>query len=187
MDDAELCLRWVSDPEVHAFLGLLEPARTLEQERAWISSILTDREHQRCFVIETENGDPIGTCGLRAIDPAEGTALFGIMIGEKALWDRGYGTSATRMLLKYAFEELELEEVRLSCHRENRRAVRCYEKVGFLPSASVVAPLQFGRDEVRMAVCREAWARLPASGAGAATNLERCRKPQVGTDRTKAS
>jgi len=179
-----MCLRWISDPAVHAFLGLLEPARTLEQERSWIASILTDKEHQRAFVIEIEKGSPIGTCGLRAIDRENGTALFGIMIGEKRLWDRGYGTAATRALLDYAFGELDLKEVRLSCHRENRRAIRCYEKAGFRLSTYVPERLQFGRDEVRMAVRREAWLALHA-GAGATTEPVRGRRPKDGRERTE--
>ncbi|HUU53985.1 MAG TPA: GNAT family N-acetyltransferase [Armatimonadota bacterium] len=184
IDDAEMCLRWISDPAVHAFLGLLEPARTLEQERSWIASILTDKDHQRAFVIEIEKGDPIGTCGLRAIDREDGTALFGIMIGEKGMWDRGYGTAATGALLEYAFGELDLKEVRLSCHRENRRGIRCYEKAGFRLSTYVPERVQFGRDEVRMAVRREAWLALH-SGAGTTTEPVCGRRPKVGRERTE--
>ncbi|HUU54782.1 MAG TPA: GNAT family N-acetyltransferase [Armatimonadota bacterium] len=164
IDDAERCLRWVSDPTVHAFLGLLEPARTLEQERSWIANILTDKEHQSAFVIENEAGDPIGTCGLRGINREFGTALFGIMIGETGLWGQGYGTAATEALLDYAFGELGLDEVRLSCHRENRRALRCYEKAGFRLSSHVPERPQFGREEVRMAIARKEWLAL-RSGA----------------------
>ena len=179
-----MCLRWISDPAVHAFLGLLEPARTLEQERSWIASILTDKDHQRAFVIEIEKGDPIGTCGLRAIDREDGIALFGIMIGEKGMWDRGYGTAATGALLEYAFGELDLKEVRLSCHRENRRGIRCYEKAGFRLSTYVPERVQFGRDEVRMAVRREAWLALH-SGAGTTTEPVCGRRPKVGRERTE--
>ncbi len=179
-----MCIRWVADPAVHALLGLLEPVRTLEQERSWIASIITDKEHQRAFVIETEKGNPIGTCGLRAIDREQGNALFGIMIGEKRLWDRGYGTAATRALLTYAFEELDLKEVRLSCHRENRRGIHCYEKAGFRLSTYVPERVQFGRDEVRMAVRREAWLALHAS-AGATSEPGGGRRPEDGRERTE--
>ena len=175
IDDAEKCVRWVSDPDVHAYLGLLEPMRTMEQERSWIASILTDKQHQRAFVIETEEGDAIGTCGLRAIDEEQGTALLGIVVGEKQLWNRGYGTAATNALLEYAFTELDLKEVRLSCHRENRRAIRCYEKVGFGPSGYVPDRVQFGCDEVRMAIRRDAWLGLHSAGTGASTEPEQDR------------
>jgi RimJ/RimL family protein N-acetyltransferase len=142
-DDAEICFRWVSDPDVVRFLGLLQPARTIVQERSWIASVLADKQHKRIFVIEDERGAPIGTCGLRGIDPDAGTAFFGIMIGQKDRWDQGYGTAAAR--------------ARLSCHGDNQRAVRCYEKAGFRPSRHRPERFQFGRDEVRMAIDRDEW------------------------------
>ncbi|MFB3881482.1 MAG: GNAT family N-acetyltransferase [Armatimonadota bacterium] len=163
ISDAERCLRWVSDPEVQRFLGLIQPARTLDQERSWIASILSDRQHQRAFVILSETGVAIGTCGLRGVDREAGTALLGMMIGDPRLWGRGYGTAATRALLGYAFGELELREVRLSCHAENGRAIRCYEKAGFERR-----PAPAGRSErpgeVWMAIGRERWEGM--SGAG---------------------
>lgn len=157
ISDAEVCFRWVSDPDVHRFLGLLQPARTVEQERAWIAGILADKEHQRGFIIEDEDGRPIGTCGLRGIDSAAGTAFLGIMIGEKGLWDKGYGTDATSSLLEYAFHDLGLREVRLSCHRDNRRALRCYEKAGFRPSSRKSERGTVRLEDVQMAAEREAW------------------------------
>ncbi len=157
MGDAETCLRWVSDPEVRRFLGLVRPAQTLAQERSWIASILTDKQHQRAFIIEGEPGTPIGTCGLRGIDAEKGTAFLGILIGEKSLWDQGYGTAAIEALLDYAFVALGLREVRLSCHRENRRALRCYEKAGFRPSSHMPQRGRPRREDIRMAADRASW------------------------------
>ncbi len=157
MTDAEICFRWVSDPDVLRYLGLVQPAQTLEKERAWIASILADKTHQRVFVIEDEQKQPIGTCGLRGIDRDAGIAFLGIMVGEKHLWNRGYGTAATRALLAVAFDELGLQEVHLSCHAENRGAIRCYEKAGFRPSPHRARRPQFGRHEVCMAIRREEW------------------------------
>jgi len=164
MDDAERCLRWVSDPEVQRFLGLIQPARTLDQERSWIASILSDRQHHRAFVIVNESGDAIGTCGLRAIDREEGTALLGMMIGYPRLWGRGYGTAATRALIKRAFAELELRQVRLSCHAENLRAIRCYEKAGFEQRPRPEGRSNDRPGEVWMAISRGRWEALSAAG-----------------------
>jgi len=158
--DAEACFRWISDPEVTRLLGLIRPVRSVEQERAWIASVLADREQQRVFIIADEHGRAIGTCGLRGIDRKEGTAFLGIMIGEKTLWDRGYGTSGTKALLEYAFGELGLGEVRLSCHADNQRALRCYEKVGFERGARGSKSGRPRRREVWMAITRERWEGL---------------------------
>jgi len=174
MSDAEICFRWVSDPEVVRFLGLLQPARTLAQERSWIAAVLADQAQQRVFVVNDENGNPIGTCGLRGIDRDAGIAFFGIMIGEKRLWDRGYGTAATKKLLAYAFAELGIREVRLSCHAENRRALRCYQKAGFRLSSHRPERQRFGRHEVRMAVDRARWQRQRSSERTSAESSPAC-------------
>jgi RimJ/RimL family protein N-acetyltransferase len=157
MKDAEICCRWVSNPQVHQYLGLLHPVRTVEQERSWIASLLTDKQHQRSFIIEDQRGHAIGTCGLRGIDAEAGTAFLGIMIGEPKLWGKGYGTAAVRALLALAFDELALKDVRLSCHRDNRRALRCYEKVGFRLSSHKPDQVQFGHREIRMAISHDKW------------------------------
>jgi RimJ/RimL family protein N-acetyltransferase len=167
MTDAEQCYVWVSDPEVARYLGLLQPPLSVEHERSWISSLLTDKAHQRHFVILNAQGRPIGTCGLRGIDNTAGFAHFGILIGNRTDWGQGYGTAATHALLAYGFRELELQEVRLSCHASNRRALRCYEKVGFTLSTHHLERWTFGRAEVRMSITREQWeARQAERAAG---------------------
>ena len=167
MGDAEACFRWVSDPAVTRMLGLLRPARSLHQERSWIASALADKEQQQVFIIADENGQAIGSCGLRGVDRSEGTAFLGIMIGERTLWNRGYGTAATEALLGIAFGDLGLQEVRLSCHADNRGALRCYEKAGFRQSSHTPDRWRFGGKEVRMAVTREEWEARDRPGADA--------------------
>ncbi len=160
--DAEKCFRWLLNPHVCEFLGLLQPARTLEQERAWIASILADKEHHRAFAIEDERRVAIGTCNLRAIDTQAGTALLGMMIGEPRLWGRGYGTAATRALLSFAFEELNLREVRLACHKENLRGIRCYLRAGFERRSAECDPSPRPH-EIQMAITRERWHEIMAA------------------------
>ena len=53
------------------------------------------------------------------------------MIGNKDFWDRGYGTEAVRLLLRFGFLTLNLNNIRLTVHSFNERAIRCYEKCGF--------------------------------------------------------
>lgn len=73
----------------------------------------------------------VGSTGLHQINWKDRCAIFGIALGEKTYWDRGYGTDATRTMLRFAFEELNLNRVELEVFDENLRARRCYEKVGF--------------------------------------------------------
>jgi hypothetical protein len=73
----------------------------------------------------------IGTAGLHGIDEVNGSAEFGIAIGEKDEWDKGYGTDALRAICDYGFGALRLERVSLMVYAGNARGRRAYEKAGF--------------------------------------------------------
>src|SRR5262249_47408000 len=69
--------------------------------------------------------------GLHRIDFKERHAAFGITIGDKAEWGKGYGTETTRLLVEHAFEILNLNRVWLHVYEFNERGIRTYERVGF--------------------------------------------------------
>jgi diamine N-acetyltransferase len=72
---------------------------------------------------------PIGFTYLS--DIAEQKAEFGIVIGERACQGKGYGTEATRLMLDYAFNILNLHNVMLKVAAYNEAGIRAYEKAGF--------------------------------------------------------
>lgn len=73
----------------------------------------------------------IGVTSLMEIDTRNRHAAFGILIGDPAEWDKGYGTEATRMMVDYAFRTQNLNRVWLRVYEYNPRGRRAYEKVGF--------------------------------------------------------
>lgn len=131
-EDIPTFLRWFNDPEVRRHLLMHEPMSRAKEER-WFEEHLS-RKDEFLFAIEVKEGKDwvhIGNLGLHKIDWKNRVATFGIVIGEKAYWNRGYGTEAVRTALRYAFFELGLNRVELETFSFNRRAIRCYEKVGF--------------------------------------------------------
>lgn len=77
-------------------------------------------------------GRCIGVAQLHSLDLANRRARYAIGIFEPAYWDRGLGTEATRLVLQYAFEGLNLHRVDLRVLAFNYRAIACYEKCGFV-------------------------------------------------------
>ncbi len=131
-DDLPTFVRWFNDPEVRRFLLMYEPMSHVKEER-WFESTL-DRRDEFLYAIEVNEGDAwvhIGNLGLHRVDWRNRTAGFGIVLGERDYWCRGFGTEATRIMLRFAFEELNLHRVELETYSFNPRAQRCYEKVGF--------------------------------------------------------
>ena len=84
------------------------------------------------FAIETLDGKLVGDCGLRKIDWKSRKAEFFITIGEKQLWGKGLGSDALRIVIRLAFHRMNLNRLWLTTLADNSRAVRCYEKCGFV-------------------------------------------------------
>lgn len=131
--DEDACFRWVNDQEVVRYMNFVWPTSRLA-ERQWVENRSTgpdDRERVLAICLK-EDGRLIGSCGLGQIEWRHGTAVLGIMVGEKDCWDKGYGEEAVRLMLRFAFLTLGLRKIRLSVFAPNQRAFRCYEKCGFV-------------------------------------------------------
>lgn len=131
-DDLPRFVEWFNDPEVRHHLLVYLPF-SLAQEERWFESLQGRLERQESVVlaIETNDGIHIGNISLDSINWKDHNAELGIVIGEKAYWNQGYGADAIRALLGLAFLEMSLHRVFLRVDVDNARGIRCYEKVGF--------------------------------------------------------
>lgn len=85
------------------------------------------------FVVEERStGRAIGLSGLYEIFWPGRRAEFRILIGDPDVFDKGYGTEATLMTMDYGFLRLNMEVIHLGVNAANVRAVRAYEKAGFV-------------------------------------------------------
>lgn len=133
-------VQWFADPEFRWFVAMYQPV-SMEQEEGWFQRTMSSGETQP-WAIEardaTASGNRgsdrwnlIGSCGFHHIDWRNRSGEIGIIIGDKECWGRGYGTDATRVLVSWGFEILNLNRIHLRVYADNPRAIRCYEKVGF--------------------------------------------------------
>ena len=79
----------------------------------------------------------VGTCAFSQLDGDNGSALYHITIGEKDAWGHGYGTEATRLMLDHAFGTLGLHRIALYVFEFNERAIRAYQRCGFVVEGRV--------------------------------------------------
>lgn len=161
--DISYFLRWFNDPEVIQYLNMYLPMTEMAEEK-YIEELGTTRARTDApFVIEiTEDGviKPIGTIGLHRINNKDHNASFGIAIGEKDYWSKGYGTEATCLLIDYGFEQLNLHRIPSSAFVFNERSIRLHKKVGFREEGrqreSVFKNGKF-HDHVIFGILREEW------------------------------
>jgi len=103
-------------------------------EEEWIKSTWKQRQERKgfTFAIETvADGRLMGGTGLFDIDWTSRSAMFGISIYDAKKWGKGYGQESTSLVLDFAFRTLNLNRVELDTFDFNKRARKCYLKVGF--------------------------------------------------------
>jgi RimJ/RimL family protein N-acetyltransferase len=129
LEDSEKWTAWFNDLEVSLPLGdeAYTPI-TYEQQR---DSLLGARNGHVFSIVTQGTDELIGRCLLFAVNMVDRSAMAGIVIGEKSYWGKGYGFEAMALLLDYAFNLLNLNSVMLGTYDFNKRAIRCYEKLGF--------------------------------------------------------
>ena len=130
--DIEQAVKWTNDEEVTQFLGphLIYPTSSIQFEK-WLETSGNAPETTKTFVIEKLNGDFLGSIGLTEINWVDRSAEVHIIIGYKTQWGQGLGTDAMRVILRLAFEKMNLHRLWLRVYSNNERAIASYEKCGF--------------------------------------------------------
>ncbi len=130
MSDVPACLRWINDPEVTRTLMIYTPLNEI-REREWFERHYKDDREIILAVALKANDQHVGNAGLHRIEWKNRQGELGIMIGERDEWDKGYGSEAIELILRYGFERLNLHRIYLRVYANNPRAIRCYERAGF--------------------------------------------------------
>jgi RimJ/RimL family protein N-acetyltransferase len=163
---AEAFTRWSLDSEYYRLLDSdVCHLWSKNKTREWLEkNLLNEKPDLYSFMIRTLDSDRlIGEIGLGGIKYTHGDAFVGIGLGERDFWGKGYGADAMRVLLRFAFTELNLRRVSLDVFEYNPRAMRCYEKVGFVTEGRMRGMIEReGRrwDLIFMGILREEWERL---------------------------
>ena len=91
---------------------------------------------------------------------ADRDCWIGIGIGDEADRGKGYGADAMRVALRFIFDELDMERASLGVFADNLRAVRAYQRAGFVVEGRLREEvLRDGRrwDTMIMGVLRRDW------------------------------
>ena len=160
-EDEPLLRRFINDPANWRGLMHRPPVNSC-REREWIESLGRDGKDYAFGVVVREGDHLIGVTGLHNVNAVSRSAMFGINIGDRTWQNKGYGTEATLLCLRYGFEELNLNRIGLTVFSNNPRAIRCYQKAGFVQEGCLQqAVFRNGQyeDEYLFAILREEWER----------------------------
>ena len=83
------------------------------------------------WAISGADDEYLGTISLKKIDRENENAEYAIVLRKEAQ-NKGYGTEATKSILKIAFDDFNLNRVYLTVIENNTSAIKLYEKSGFV-------------------------------------------------------
>lgn len=132
--DFDYFFNWHSDIYIRQ-QGIMHPFLNTEiLEKDWINSVCSDKSNKKIVftILDLMNKNPIGYFQLTNINYISSNCYLGIIIGEKDIRGKGYGSDAMKLGTKYAFDFLRLHKISLEVLSENTSAIDLYKKLGFI-------------------------------------------------------
>jgi len=130
-EDTDLILQWRNGYDVKRFF-LHQNDISREEHLNWLENKVFKGYVSQFIICLRETETPIGSIYIRDIDYEKKQGEYGIYIGEIAEHGKGYGQEASRLLIGYAFDVLDLELLYLRVLSSNIRAISSYKKLGFV-------------------------------------------------------
>ncbi|MFX1325276.1 MAG: GNAT family N-acetyltransferase [Promethearchaeota archaeon] len=129
---ADLYVKWFNNPRVrryarHEFPHNLEDIKKWFEGTPWVGV----RDFIVFIIYHKLDKHPIGDIGLNHINWINRNANIFSTIGEPEYWGKGIVGEAAKLLISYAFTELNLHKIFATIYNPNQRSLRAAEKLGF--------------------------------------------------------
>lgn len=121
-------LKLINDVEVQKGISDKAPFTvSFDQEMNWVKENM-ENDKNIFSMIEKNTNEFIGNIEIKIED--DNTSELGISI-TRDKQNKHFGREAINRIIKYSYEDLKLKEVHLNVHKDNPRAIKCYESCGF--------------------------------------------------------
>ena len=129
--DEEIIAQTENHPDVRETLFYALPTSIDLIQDKWKK--LRDDSNSIVFIICCKNPDkPIGITAFHRIDWVSKMAILYIAIADSENRSKGFGSEATKLIIDYAFNTLNLNRIQLHVAIENEKAITVYKKSGFV-------------------------------------------------------
>jgi len=128
IDDAKVSWKWRNDPVVWKYTGS-KPKDTItyDVELKWIKEVIGRKDERRFAICVGE----VYVGNIQLTNITDTRAEYHIFIGDTNYWGKGTGYNASKQIIKFARDVLNLSLIYLFVKSENERAVSLYEHLGF--------------------------------------------------------
>jgi len=125
LKDQEFLRGMVNDPEIEFKIGGYSfPVSSIEQ-KSWFENVVYDNKNFR-LIIESLEGETIGFANITDIDWKYRSASHGIKIANPSFRGKGIGTDTVMAIMRYAFDELQLNRLETTIVEHNQASLKLY-------------------------------------------------------------
>lgn len=131
-DDAEAMFASLQDPTVRHMTATVGEF-TREQVQKYCRNIAEDEDRADFAIFANDQPQiTVGEVSINEVDWDNQQANYRIALYGEAFFGKGYGSEATRLVLEYGFNHMNLHRIDLEVFDYNARAVAMYERMGFV-------------------------------------------------------
>lgn len=156
-NETEKVAKWSNDIEVAIRTGDISDMITYEVQKGYLENMNNSRGYA-FYIIRKEDDEVVGIGRLMRINFINRNAVMGMFIGERSDRNQGIGTEATRLLLDFGFNILNLRNIMIETYSFNEPAMKVCKKCGFKEIGRRRKSIIYGNneyDEVFMDILNE--------------------------------
>jgi [ribosomal protein S5]-alanine N-acetyltransferase len=120
---------WLNDVDIYRYLET-GGNYTLEMLKEYILDV-EKKDIYFWGIHLKENNLHIGNIKIDPLNTRHGLVEYGILMGCKNEWGKGYAKEATLCIIDFAFSVLKVRKITLGVVEDNTSALNLYQKLGF--------------------------------------------------------
>lgn len=156
VDDCEAFKSFMLDREVTRYLDFSEVQKTPEKVIELVSEVIASYNSATPIfslaVINKQSGQLIGSCGFSPLEKEGEVECYYTVVRSK--WGKGYATESILRLIKYGFDELNINRVVAFMSKENPASQKVAIKLGMTRSQSL-KDIDLAKEKFKYAIDRE--------------------------------
>lgn len=122
---------WLKDEAITQFLEIRWKVFTPEEIREYVRLMNESPDNFLFGIFLKGNNEHIGNIKIGEINQMHRFGDVGLLIGNKNMWGKGYGTEAVRLATQYAFEEINLNHLKAGLYADNKGCYKAFIKAGY--------------------------------------------------------
>ncbi len=130
-DVSDEYLHWMSDKEVTRFLESKRIKYSKKKLKEYVTMFVGSKTDILLGIFINENRKHIGNIKIGGIHSYHRYGDIGLMIGDKNMWGKGYGTDSIALAWRYATEKLNVHKLTAGINEDNCPSFHAFLRAGF--------------------------------------------------------